>query len=84
MRLAIASVLALAACAPAAPPATPQEACAQRADDDPVMRETLAKAANPDWLWQNEGKIEIVRQQAIARCLQGRGGVVRGGVERPR
>lgn len=84
MKPALAMALMLAACAPAVAPTTPQEACRQQVNDDPIVRETLAKAAEPDWLWQNAGKVEIVKQQAIARCLRSRGGVVRGGVERLR
>lgn len=74
----------LASCAPAAAPTTPEEACAARANDDPAVRETRLKAAEPRWAWQHEGKLRIERQQAIARCLQGRGEGAHGGVESPR
>lgn len=86
MRVAVglAAAAVLASCAPAAPLSGPEAACAARADEDPAVRETRLKATEPYWLWQNEGKLKIVRQQAIARCLQGRGGAARGGVEPPR
>ena len=77
-------VLVLAACAPETPPSTQEQACAQRIYDDPAVRDFSMKSTQAEWLWQNAGKLDIVKQQALARCLQARGGRIRGGVERPR
>ncbi len=88
MRPVLVLVVALSACGPSAPPPPPptaaEQACARGINDDPAVREMIAKSAEPDWLWQNAGKVDIVKQQAMARCLQGRGALVRGGVERQR
>ncbi len=84
MRSLIVLALLLASCAAKPPPSTAEQACAARIDQDPAVRDVLAKSAETDWLWQNAGKVEIVKQQAMARCLRGRGAHVGGGVERPR
>lgn len=66
------------------PPATPEEACARAADDDPAVRTLREKiAGNPFWEFQHGNQIRQVRRDAITRCLAARGLVPAGGVERP-
>ncbi len=68
-----------------APESSAEAACARQADDDPVVHETLGKAAgNLDWQWQNEGRIRQAKQDAVTNCLRRRGLASKGGVERPR
>lgn len=88
MRRMLALALLLSGCSaspPSAPPSPEAEACARQANEDPVVREMLAKAAgNLDWQWQNESRIRIARQDATTRCLRARGLAPMGGVERLR
>ena len=83
--------LLLASCGDSGPkiataPLSPQEqACAAQADQDPALKEARAiSAGQPNWEFQHEPEIRQIKQDAITRCLKGRGLMSRGGVERPR
>jgi hypothetical protein len=79
----LALCLLLGACASG--PDTPQRACERQADDDPVVKDLLMKAAGTQqFQWENGQRIELAKRDATLRCLRARGLAPKGGVERPR
>ena len=78
----IAIALLLAGCAGPAPSAD-QVSCERQANDDPLVREMLLKAAgNPHYLLDEQDAMRAAKQDAALRCLRGRGVIRPGGVER--
>ena len=80
-------VLTAGACSssPSSAPSSQEEACARQANDDPVVRDMLAKSAGSDeWQWHHAGDLRAARQDATVRCLRARGLAPKGGVERHR
>jgi hypothetical protein len=86
--LALAFILLMAAACsspPSSASASQEEACARQANDDPVVRDMLAKAAgNEGWQWHHGNDLRAAKQDAAVRCLRARGLAPKGGVERPR
>jgi hypothetical protein len=86
--LALAVILLMAAScssSPSSAPASQEEACARQANDDPVVRDMLAKAAGDEgWQWHHSTNLRAAQQDATVRCLRARGLAPKGGVERPR
>lgn len=64
---------------------TPQDICARAADDSPVVHEMLRIGAGaPQYLKDNDRKLQQAKQDAMLACLRTRGLAPKGGVERPR
>ncbi|GAC1346318.1 MAG: hypothetical protein NVSMB18_28190 [Acetobacteraceae bacterium] len=83
MRPPFALLLLLAGCAGS--DATPEQACARQAYDDPAVQEIQRQNAGTEQLqWENQDKLRIARQEATLACLRGRGLIQKGGVERQR
>ncbi len=78
----------LAACtdSPPRPPlSAAEQACDQRAGDDPALHQALGIAAGTlDWQWQHGDELRQIKQDAVTRCLRAQGLASRGGVERRR
>lgn len=76
-------VLLLGGCASMSTPPSPQAACENEAQDDPVARDMRMKAAgSPSYLAEEQERLRIVIQEATLRCLRARGIIRPGGVER--
>lgn len=83
MKSVLALLLLLAGCAGS--DATPEQACARQADDDPAVQEIQRQNAGTEQLqWEHQGKLRVARQDATLACLRGRGLIQKGGVERQR
>lgn len=75
----------LSACAGQAGPPTPQQQCAREAEDDPVVQEMIRKGlGNSNYMISTQEQLRAARRDAANRCLQRRGLMRQGGVERYR
>lgn len=80
---ALAALLALSACTATSGQLTDQQACERQANEDPVVKDMLLKAAgSPHYLLDEQDEIRAARQAATLRCLRARGVIRPGGVER--
>lgn len=84
--LYIAIALTLPACSlftPAAPVDPQQAACRSEADDTPLVKDMMAKAAGSEYYrLEHDDELNAAKQDATVACLQRRGIARRGGVER--
>jgi len=78
-------MLALGACSTGAPRTPDQVACERQANDDPTVSLLLIKGAGSEhFALEHQEDLRAARQTATVACLQSRGVIRRGGVERQR
>lgn len=66
----------------AATPTTPERACADQVNRDPVVHELMLKGAGVEEFRQNHIEdMNMARARALRECLGGRGLIRPGGVE---
>ena len=84
--VALSVILLLAGCSLFTPskPVSPQEAaCRREAEDTPAVKAIMNKfEGNQNYQRQHLDDLEAAKQDATVACLQSRGVVRRGGVER--
>jgi len=84
--LGLATALMLSGCSLFAPAKTvsPQEAtCRSEANDNPVVKDMMTKAAGSEYYrLEHQDDLNAAKQDATVACLQRRGVTRRGGVER--
>lgn len=77
------AVLAMLLIGCAQRPTTQDQACAQSANEDPAVKLLMNKMLGSQNLArEDEDLLAATKQDAMLRCLRGRGVIPRGGVER--
>ena len=82
MTRALLILLLLAGCARESPP---DAACEAQVDRDPVVQDLIMKGAGSEhFKLETDDLLLQARKRARVTCLQGRGVLLKGGVEAPR
>ena len=77
--MALGVALVLAGCAPS----TPEGQCSSAVNDDPVVKAIIIKGTgNPHYQMESQDELRAAKQDALVKCLKGRGVIRGGGVER--
>ncbi len=75
----MALALLLAGCAGSGP----EGQCTGAVNDDPVVKAIIIKGTgNPHYQMDSQDELRAAKQDALVRCLKGRGVIRGGGVER--